>query len=210
MAQQKAVKMMRKVGLLAGSVLLLIASFGGSLAGALPYGAGAYNTCTYDTCIITVLTSGTVSLSVTPTLSGVNTTAKDDVSVSTDASTGYTLTFSDADTTTTLTSTGDNIPTSAGTQASPINLALNTWGYRVDGLSGFGAGPTSAQTSDSTAAYTFAGIPASNAAAHTLKTTAVAANPADVTNVWFGVRLDTTKPSATYTDVVTYTAVTNE
>jgi hypothetical protein len=182
----------------------------GATLSALPYGSGTYGTCTYDTCAISVLSSGTVNLAVTPTSSGVNTTAKDDVTVSTDASTGYTLTFLDSDTDTTLVNGGNSIAASSGTQAGPITLALNTWGYRVDGLASFGAGPTSAQNNDSSTLYTFAGVPASNQTAHTLKTTSAAANPAETTNVWYGVRLDTTKPSGTYSDQVTYTAVTND
>lgn len=177
---------------------------------ALPYGSGDYGACTYDTCSISLLTTGLVALNVTPTGSGVNTTAKDEVTVSTDATTGYTLTFTDSDTDTTLASGGNTIPASAGTQAGPITLAMNSWGYRVDGLAGFGAGPTSAQASDPSTAYTFAGVPASDQTAHTLKVTAVAANPPDVTEIWYGVRLDTTKQSGTYTGSVTYTAVTND
>jgi hypothetical protein len=130
--------------------------------------------------------------------------------VSTDATTGYTLTFLDSDTNTSLVSGGNSIAASSGTPASPITLALNTWGYRVDGQAGFGAGPTSAQNSDPSELYSFAGIPASDQTAHTLKTTSSAANPPEITDVWFGVRLDTAKPNGTYTDQVTYTAVTND
>ena len=115
----------------------------------------------------------------------------------------------DADTTTHLVSGGNSVATSSGTQASPVNLAVNTWGYRVDSLSGFGAGPTTAQTNQPTSSYSFAGIPASDQTAHTLKTTSAPADPAETTAVWYGVRIDTTKPSGTYTDLVTYTAVTN-
>lgn len=193
-----------------GVPILFLEAATGTILLALPYGSGTYDTCTYDTCGITLITSGTVNLAVTPTTSGVNTTAQDQATVSTDASTGYTLTFLDSDTNTSLVNGANSIAASSGTQASPITLALNTWGYRVDGLAGFGAGPTSAQTNDPSATYTFAGIPASNQTAHTLKTTSSAANPPEVTNVWYGVRLDTTKPNGTYLDQVTYTAVTND
>lgn len=195
--------------LLVGVPLLAFALYSVTILSALPYGAGTYGTCTYSTCGISITTSGTVSLPVTPSSSGVNTTAEDEVSVTTDASTGYTLTFLDSDTDTDLDSASDAITASSGTQASPVTLSLNTWGYRIDGLSGFGAGPTSAQNSDSGALYTFAGVPASDQTAHTLKTTTAAANPADVTSVWYGVRIDTNIDSGTYTGQVTYTAVTN-
>ncbi|HTE22464.1 MAG TPA: hypothetical protein VK674_05495 [Candidatus Limnocylindria bacterium] len=194
-----------------GAPLLFLGfASGATMLSALPYGSGAYDTCTYDTCGISVLTSGTVTLAVTPTSGGVNTTAEDEVIVETDASTGYTLTFLDSDTDTALTSGANTVTASGGTQASPVTLALNTWGYRVDSLASFGAGPTGAQNSDPNALYTFAGVPASNQTAHTLKSTSSAANPAEVTEVWFGARLDTAKPDGIYTGQVTYTAVTND
>lgn len=191
------------------SVPLFFLAFG-TFISALPYGSGDYGACTYDTCGITLTTDGTVTLPVTPTTSGVNTTVSDTAEVSTDATTGYTLTLSDSDTDTDLISGVSTIAAASGTQASPATLALNTWGYRVDGLAGFGTGPTSAQTSDSSALYTFAGLPASNQTVHTIKTTSQAANPPDTTDVWYGVRVDTTKPNGTYTGTVTYTAVTND
>lgn len=191
-------------------LVLLAALASGRFLTALPYGAGTYDTCSYDTCGIGLITSSTVNLAATPTTSGVNSTAEDEVIVDTDASTGYTLTFLDSDTDTTLADGVSTLAASGGTQASPVTLALNTWGYRVDGLAGFGAGPTSAQNSDTSTLYTFAGVPASNQAAHTLKTTSSAANPAETTHVWYGVRIGTGKPSGIYTGQVTYTAVTND
>jgi hypothetical protein len=176
---------------------------------ALPYGSGTYGSCQYDTCSISLSTSSTVSLPVTPTFAGVYTTQKDDVVVGTHASTGYTLTMKDSDTSTNLVSGGDSVPRSSGTQASPISLVVNTWGYRVDGLSGFGAGPTSAQTNSASSTYTFAGVPASNETTHTIKTTSAAAEPAETTAVWYGIFANGSVPSGTYTDTVTYTAVTN-
>lgn len=180
---------------------------------AIPYGSGDYGTCIYEgsatACSITITTSGTVSLSVTPTSSGVYTTASDNVTVGTNASTGYTLTLRDTDTSTNLTSGADTIAPSAGTQALPVVRALGTWGYRVDGIGGFGAGPTSAESNVSSSSYTFAGVPASSQSANTIASSANAANPAVVTKVWYGVRLDTTTPSGVYTDQVVYTATTN-
>src|SRR5688572_13970920 len=115
--------------LLLTSGVCLWSVLSGKYLAALPYGSGTYDTCTYDTCNISLLTSGTVTLNVTPTASGVNTTAKDEATVSTDASTGYTLTFRDVDTVTDLENGAETIPTSGGTPASPVTLALNTWGY---------------------------------------------------------------------------------
>lgn len=177
---------------------------------ALPYGSGSYGTCSYSTCSITISTSGTIALSATPTASGVYTIASDTVTVGTDASTGYTLSMKDADTTTNLVSGPNTIAASSGTPASPVALTLNTWGWRIDALAGFGNGPTTTQNSVANSTLTFAGAVASNQGAQTLRTKSSAANPAEATTVWFGVRVDTSKPSGTYTDQITYTAVTND
>lgn len=191
------------------AVPLVILSYG-ALVAALPYGSGDYGACTYNTCDITLTTNSTVDLPITPTTDGVNTTVNDTAEVATGASTGYTLTFSVADTDTSLSGSTDSIDASSGTQASPVTLGLNTWGYRVDGLSGFGAGPTATQTNDPDSVYAFAGVPASNQTAHTLKSTSSAADPPDATDIWYGVRIDATKTAGSYTGQVVYTAVTNE
>lgn len=156
---------------------------------------------------ISITTSGTVNLAITPTASGSATSASDTVTVSTNRTTGYNLKLADTDTNTNLVNGGNNIAASAGTFAAPATLANNTWGYRIDGLGTFGAGPTSAQTNQASLTGTWAGVP-SSASPVTLKTTATtAAN--DVTTVWYGAMVDTTKPDGTYTDTVTYTATTN-
>jgi hypothetical protein len=85
---------------------------------ALPYGAGTYGSCQYQSCSISVLSSGTVALNATPTVSGVYTFASDNVTVDTAASTGYTLTLKDSDTTTSLQNGADTITATSGTPAS--------------------------------------------------------------------------------------------
>ena len=191
-------------------ILFIISMVAPHISSAAPYGSGLYGACTYNTCdAISITTSGTVSLPVTPTNSGVYTTVSDTVTVGTDNSSGYTLSFKNSDTNTSLVNANGTITASNGTQASPAALALNTWGYRVDGLASFGNGPTSAQNSAGSSSFTFAGVPANNLSAHTLKTTSTDANPAETTTVWFGVRIDDTIAAGTYTDQVTYTAVTN-
>jgi hypothetical protein len=152
-------------------------------------------------------TSGTVNVNVTPTGGGAQTIASDTVTVSTNASGGYTLQIANGDTNTPLTSGGNNIAASAGTQASPVVQVVNTWGYRVDGVGGFGGGPTSTQSSAAIGALTFAGVP-SSAAPNTLKATSATASN-DVTTVWYAVAANTTQPTGTYTDTVTYTATAN-
>ena len=154
---------------------------------------------------ITVFTtSGTVTLgAITPDATGKQSTNKDTVTVTTNDSDGYTLTLKDADTTYTLASGGDSFAASSGTPASPITLINNTWGWRVDGLAGFGAGPTSVISSASPSALTFAAIPA-NGTPYTINS--AAASGTEVTDVWYSARANDSQPSGTYTDLVTYTA----
>jgi hypothetical protein len=157
--------------------------------------------------VISVTSSGTVTADVTPTVSGAQTTSSDSVSVTTNDSAGYTLQLEDANANTSLVSGGNTIDATTGTQASPIALTAGRWGYRVDGVGGFGAGPTSGGSSTAIGAVTYAGVPASGAP-NTLKTTATTAS-ADITTVWYSVAANATQPTGTYSDTVTYTALAN-
>lgn len=174
---------------------------------ALPYGSGKYDTCTYDTCAISLTTSGTVALNVSTSGSDAYTIDKDLITINTGASTGYTLQLESAVAATTLAGTGANITATTGTVAAPVTLASNTWGFRLDGQGGFGAGPTSAVTNASSSTLTFAGLTASGAPA-TIKTTAAAAS-AEATDVWYGVRVASNLQAGTYSRTVLYTATTN-
>lgn len=156
---------------------------------------------------ISMTTSGTVTLNITPDANGQSSSASDTVSVSTNNSGGYTLTLADSDATTTLANGANTLAAHAGTQDTPTTLANNTWGYRSDSVGGFGAGPTSTQTNVDTLSLTWAGVPATGSP-NTLKTTATTASN-DTTTVWFGAKADTTKPNGTYTGTVLYTATTN-
>lgn len=189
-------------------VILVIPSVVSAVPGA--YGNGAYGTCTYNTCGITLTSSGAVSLNIIPGASTTCTTQSDSVAVTTDSSTGYSLSMQNTATTSSLLGSGTNtIPTSSGSQASPLALTANIWGYRVDSVGGFGAGPTSANNNVATSAITFAAIPTSAQSADNLAATSVAANPTVTTPVWYGVCSDTTIPADTYSSIVTYTAVVN-
>lgn len=156
---------------------------------------------------ISVTTSTPVAISLTPTAGGVVSSSSDTVSVSTNNTSGYTLTLEDNDATTTLVSGANSIAAHSGTQASPTTLANNTWGYRVDGVGGFGAGPTSAETNNGSSSTIWAGVPATGSP-NTLKTTSSTASN-DTTTVWYGVKVTSSQPNGTYTDTVTYTATTN-
>jgi len=158
--------------------------------------------------IISVLTSsGTVSLNSTPSASGVQTIASDTVTVSTNNAAGYTLQLNETTAASALVSGGNSIPATSGTYGTPVAQSVNTWGYRVDGLGTFGAGTTSAVSNAAIGAATFAAVPAT-ASPQTIKTTSATATN-DTTTVWYGVAVNTATPSGTYTNSVTYTAVTN-
>jgi hypothetical protein len=177
-----------------------------------PVVAGAATTTTTISSTISAVisvftTNGTVNVDVAPTVSGAQTIASDTVTISTNDAAGYTLTLQDTDANTNLVSGGNNIQAGTGTQASPAALVAGRWGYRVDNLGGFGAGPTGSLASGAISASTFAGVPASGSP-NTLKTTASSASN-DTTTVWYSVAANTSQATGVYTDTVTYTATTN-
>lgn len=198
----------RVAGVLAAVLLL-----SGGWAAAYPtgtYGSSTYGSCAYgSTCSITLTSGGTVHLDVTPAAGGRCTIQSDTASVLTDDSNGYTLTLADNSTNTALNDGSATIPATSATIASPAALSANQWGYRVDGLGSFGAGPTTAQSNISLPATLFAGIKASNQTADTIATTSSAADPAQVTTIWYGACADPSLSSGVYTTQVTYTAVAN-
>lgn len=155
--------------------------------------------------VISMTTSSTVAIALTPTAGGVVSSASDTVSVSTNKANGYNLQLADSDATTTLANGGNTLAAHAGTFAVPTALAVNTWGYAVAGGS-FDATYT-AENSATSSATKWAGVPATGSPV-TLKTTATTATN-DTTTVWYGVKVDTSKPTGVYTDTVTYTATTN-
>lgn len=193
-------------------VLTYIVMLSTSPAFAQVYGDGDYGACTYNNCGISLTTSGTVNINVTP-VGGATTCSdnSDSVGVTTDSSTGYTLTLGDSDTNTNLVggSHGGNIPAISGTPSSPTVLTANTWGYRVDGLSGFGSGPTTVGNNTSPLGLGFAGIESSSNTPDTISTTSSPADPAQTTTVWYGICANSSLVADTYSDTVTYTAVVN-
>jgi hypothetical protein len=138
-----------------------------------------------------ISTSGKVAISALPTGAGAQFTGDDIVKVSTNDIAGYTLEIQDKDADFTLASstTATPIAASAGTIASSIALATDTWGFRTSTL----------------AANTFAGITGS---AQELKATVGPATD-DTTVVTYGVNVTTTTANGVYTDVVVYTATNN-
>ena len=156
---------------------------------------------------ITLTTNPTVTINLQPTSSAVLTSVSDTVQVSTNSANGYYLTLADGDTTTNLVNGSDTLAAHAGTFGTPTALATNTWGYRIVGQGGFGGTAYNAETNATSSSSTWAGI-ASSASPQTVKTTSTTASN-DPTVVWYAVKIDTSKPTGTYTDTVTYTATTN-
>jgi hypothetical protein len=152
-------------------------------------------------------TSGTVNVNASPTGAGVQTISNDTVTISTNDPAGYTLQLAESTASSTLTSGSNTIAASTGTQTTPVAETANSWGYRVDGVGGFGAGPTSSQSNAAIGSIKFAAVPATGSPNTILTTAATASNNA--TSVWYGVAVNTTAPSGTYTNSVTYTATAN-
>lgn len=194
-----------------GVAVLAVLLFGG-MSYANNYGSGYYGACNYGSCGITLTTNTTVNLNITPVGGSTRCTDQSDsAAVLTDSSTGYTLTLGDSDTNTNLAGAihGGNIAATSGTFAAPVVLTANKWGYRVDSLGSFGSGLTTAGTNTAPLALTFAGILSSASTPDTIATSSSPANSAVTTTVWYGACADTSIPGDTYSDTVTYTAVTN-
>lgn len=196
--------------------LLFVASIIGMIsnsASALKYSAGSYGACTYDTCNITLVSDGSVAIDVTPAGAATRCTlASNSVTATTSSSTGYSVTLNNNDASTTLNGPSANtIPSISGTAASPVALTANTWGYRVDSVANFGAGPTVAVSNAASldAGLIFAAAPSSAAAGGPIRTTSSSAGSGVATSVWYGICADSTKPAGAYSDSVLYTAVIN-
>ena len=155
---------------------------------------------------LSMSSTSAVNLSLTPGSNPVTSIGAGTVSVSTNNTTGYNLSLANSDTNTSLVSGGNDIAAHSGTHAAPTTLADNTWGYAMAGASGFDLSYTVGDNQAASVAK-FAGVPPSSAPQQLKTTTAEAQN--DTTTVHYGVRVDSTKPTGTYTDTVTYTAVTN-
>ena len=156
--------------------------------------------------LISMTTSGTVAISLTPTSGGVVSSGSVTVQVSTNRTAGYILTMKDSDTTTSLSDGASHtIAAHTGTFAAPTALANNSWGYAIAG--GAFDVSYSAESNNTTSSSKWAGVPASSGTAATLKTTSSTATN-DPTTVWYAVKADSSQVGGTYTDTVTYTATT--
>jgi hypothetical protein len=158
--------------------------------------------------IISYSSGPTVTLgAITPTGAGKQSTGSDTVSANTNDTGGLTITMQEnSATTTSMVAGSNNIATGAGTTASPVALANNTWGWRMDTVAGFGSGPTSTLSNAAPSALTYAGIPA-NGSPYTINTTST--NGSTSSTVWYSARVDNTQPIGNYSTVVLYTITTN-
>ncbi|MCL2037651.1 fibronectin type III domain-containing protein [Candidatus Saccharibacteria bacterium] len=142
------------------------------------------------------------SISVTPTASGSFSSVSYAPSVETN--TGYQMTLSTSSAVTNLVKGGDVVAASTGTVGSPITLAADSWGFRIDGLGGFGAGPTLGSSNAAALPNSWAGVPPLASAA-TIATGAATSGQA--VNIWFGLGASTSKPSGSYTQTLVITVV---
>ncbi len=163
---------------------------------------------TINPVIISYSSGPTVTLgAITPDSTGRQSTASDSVAASTNDTAGLTITLQDSGGgNTNMASGGNTIATGAGTPAAPATLPNSRWGWRIDSLAGFGAGPTSTISSAAPSALTYAGIPV-NGSPYTIHTTGT--NGSTSATVWYSARVDNTQAIGTYTTTVTYTFTTN-
>lgn len=136
--------------------------------------------------VISVSSTPTVGIAVTPTSSGAEATANDTITVDSNDADGYNLTLENDATLTMAGSQGGTLAKTAGTYGTPAALDTNAWGYRLGAWT----------------AGTYAGV--EDAAQNIRSTTATAAG--EVTTVTYGVKVSTAVPAGVYTDSVTYTA----
>lgn len=162
---------------------------------------------TINPVIISYSSGPTVTLgTITPDATGRQSTSSDTFTANTNDTAGLTMTLEENAAATTLTSGSNTIAAGSGTPASPATLTSNHWGWRIDSLGGFGAGPTSSISSAAPSTLTFAAVPASGSP-YTIKTTAT--NGSASATVWYSARVDNTQPIGTYSNVVKYTVTTN-
>lgn len=166
------------------------------------YGVGNYSNCYYSLCnnqSITITSDGAVNLTLTFTGPNACVAGNDTVTVSTNAADGYTLFINSLNSGSFLSGVSNISPTT-GTSSSPISLTANKWGYRVDGVAGFGSTPSNYLTAS------YAVVPYSTLD-QIAYVNAAATNSA--TTVWYGVCANTSQPSGAYSDTIIYTAASN-
>ncbi|MCE7936816.1 hypothetical protein DYH10_03450 [Candidatus Saccharibacteria bacterium CPR2] len=174
---------MRALVLTLSFILVVTVFFIGNV-NANPYGSGIYNAnVPYgDETSISLTTSGSITINLTPSTSGVLSTSTDTVTVTSSDVIGYKLYIKDKDANTNLVNGSFNIPASAN--GSPAALANDTWGYNTDGSSDF------------------VGVTTSNVL---LKDANGPFTSGDVTTVTYGVKATLATAAGQFTDTIQYT-----
>lgn len=152
---------------------------------AQPYGKGVYgaNVPYGSQTSLSIATGGNVSIQITPDDTGVLGTGDNTVTVTSTDVVGYSL-YVRALTSTDMTNGPAVLPVSAN--GSPAALAVDTWGYNING-----------------SATNFAGMTTSNAL---VKTGTGPFTSGDATTFKYGVKVDNAKPAGNYVTSIVYTA----
>lgn len=152
-------------------------------ASAQPFGVGIFNANVPfgGQTSLTIATSGGVGITLSP--NGSTATGNSTVTVTSSDVVGYKL-YITAPSSTNLSGTGGSIPASANTSGAP--LATNTWGYNTDNSSNY-VGITTANVLLLSATGPF--------------------TSGNVTQVYYGVKVDNTTKAGSYSSTVMYTAV---
>jgi len=207
-------KQIVKNSLIAGSTLAVVAS----LVVAPTYQASAIPATTTITATVLkgigMTSSGAVGLSITPVVGGAVSSNSDTITTNTNSPTGYTLTISDSDATTTLANAGNNFAAlSPITWGSTATLGIGKWGYAIantttglTAVSNFDSSYTAENSNPSSTSKWLGMAPLA-----TPQTVRITAAPAvnDVTTVWYAAKADLTQVPVAYTDTVNYTATAN-
>ena len=143
-----------------------------------------------DASLSVALTPEAMNLAVTPTPDGTLTSDEMAIQVSTDNTTGYTLTLALAGTESSLydPASGGEIQSTTATMGDPMALAVNTWGWYPDSLA-------------NNTGNLFSALPSNSDPYELKKTSSPTSGSGDTTTISFGVNVDTTLPAGSYTNV---------
>lgn len=189
---------MKKIKYTLAGLAIVVGAVGASVTGVLA--ASQEQDVTINATIQSVVSAGTDfgttthGIDVTPGTVATN-ASPHAITVATNSTGGYTLQVKDKDNTTDLvhgTLTDKKIAASTNTFASPAVLTNNTWGYRVGHEASFGTDK-------------YAGITTSNVE---IRKNTSGPITGETTNITYGILVDQSLPTGTYTDVITYTITT--
>lgn len=152
---------------------------------------------------ITASTTSNLNIAVNP---GKMSSAKDTISADSNNLLGYKVYLSSSTASTDMVHTvnsANKMNKAAGSVTTPGALADNRWGFRVNGVGGFGA-TTAIETNVTSSTYNWAGITPAGTLTQIKETSA--AGPT-ATDVYYGLKSAPTAPSGTYKATVMYTVV---